>query len=192
MPAGYIAQVTGTAPNFAVAQFMQGTVADAPLGQSGWVPVNIAYPTLDNVTQIMTSPTWTVAADGSGVNLTFNVENLPQPWAQMGLINFATQQSQALAYGGITLPNGVQLATADDKIGALYDIIVGLQNGWLTSPFELQTASGAFVSLAFSDLEAAAQAVGQFRQQNYVKRQACIASIQAGTITSSADVLKNI
>lgn len=192
MAGGYIAQVTGTAPTFTVAQIMQGAISQAPAGQSGWVPVNVTYPTIDNVTQIYTTPTWTVASDGSSVNLTFVVENLPQAWAQMGLINFATTQSQALAYGGLTLPNGVQLATTDDKIGALYDVIVALQNGWAASPFTVQTANGAFVDLALSDLQAAAAAIAQFRQSNYTKRKACIAAIQAGTITSSAQVLANI
>ena len=190
MPAGYIAQITGTAPDFTVAQFMQGS--QAPAGQTGWVPVTLTYPTFDNVTQIMTVPAWTVASDGSSVALTFAVENLPQPWAVMGLINFATQQSQALAYGGLTLPNGIQLATTDDKISALNDIIIALQNGWASSPFTLQTANGLFVSLTLSDLQMAGAAIAAFRQSNYTKRQACIAAIEAGTVTSSAQVIAAI
>ena len=190
MPAGYIAQITGTAPDFTVAQFMQGS--QAPAGQTGWVPVTLTYPTFDNVTQIMTVPAWTVASDGSSVALTFAVENLPQPWAVMGLINFATQQSQALAYGGLTLPNGIQLATTDDKISALNDIIIALQNGWASSPFTLQTVNGLFVSLTLSDLQMAGAAIAAFRQSNYTKRQACIAAIEAGTVTSSAQVIAAI
>ena len=192
MLASYSAQVTGTAPNFTVAQFMQGSTAQAPAGQTGWVPVNMTWSTLDNVTQIQTSPVWTVAADGSCVNLSFNVETLPPAWAQMGLINFATQQSEALAYGGLTLPNGIQLATTDDKISALNNLITALQNGWATSPFTFQTANGTFVALALPDLQSAAAAITQFRQANYIKRQACIAAIQAGSITTSAQVLQAI
>lgn len=192
MPSGYIAQITGSAPNFTVAQIMQGTMDQVPAGQSGWVLVNLTYPTLDNVTQIMTGPTWTIASDGSSVNLTFNIENLPTAWAQMGLINFATTQSQILAYGGLTLPNGLQLATTDDKIGILYDILRGIQDGLMSSPYTVQTVSGAFIDLDVSMLQAAVSAIAEFRQSNYTKRKACIAAIQAGAITSSAQVLANI
>lgn len=187
----YIAQVTGTAPNFSVVQFAPGPITNAPAGQTGWVSVDLTYPALDNSTQIMTTPVWTVATDGSLVNLTFNVETLDPVWAKMTLINFATQHSQTKAYGGITL-NGMQLATTDDKIGALYDVIVALQNGWATAPFTVQTASGAFVALDLPTLTAVAAAIAQFRQSNYAKRQACIAAIQAGTITNEASVLAAI
>ena len=58
----YIAQVTGTTGNYAVSQVMQGTLAQAPLGQTGWVNVNQTWPTVDNNTQIMTIPVMTVAS----------------------------------------------------------------------------------------------------------------------------------
>ena len=190
MPAGYIAQIAGSAPDFSVVQF--ATAGWASVGQGGWVPVAVSYPVLDNITQIATSPVWTVAADGSSVTLSFNSETLDPIWVRMRLIDFATQQSQALAYGGLTLPNGVELATTDDKIGALKLLYDGIQNGWLTSPFTVQTVSGAFVDLAASDIQAALTALGQFRQTNMDKRKACIAAIQAGTITSSAQVLAAI
>lgn len=192
MPSGYIAQVTGTAPDFTVAQFMQGTLAQAPAGQSGWVNVSLTYPTIDNVTQIYTTPTWTVASDGSSVSLTFTVENLPTAWATMGLVNFATQQSQILAYGGLTLPNGIKLATEDAKVGLLFDLLKGMQDGLISSPYTVEDSNGVFVDLDVPTLQAALTAIGQFRQANYNKRKTCIAAIQSGTITSSAQVIAAI
>lgn len=191
MTVGYIAQVTGSAGNYTVAQIMQGTMAQAPAGQSGWVPVNVTYPTLDNVTQIMTAPILTAASDGLSVNLTFTVANLPTVWAQMGLINFATQQSIAKAANGIVF-NNIQLDTTDTGFSKIMSVIAAIQAGYLTTPYTFQETNGTFFSASLAQIQAAANAVSSFLQTNQNNRKACIAAIQAGTITSSAQVLANI
>lgn len=191
MTAGYIAQVTGSAGNFVVAQIMQGTIAQAPAGQSGWVPVNISYPILDNVTQIMTAPILTAAADGLSVNMTFNTQNLPTAWAQMGLVNLATQQSVAKAAGGLTFSN-IQLDTTETGFAKLMSIIASIQAGYTSVPYTFQETNGTFFSASLAQIQAAASAVSAFLQTNQNNRKACILAIQAGTITTSAQVLAAI
>jgi hypothetical protein len=110
----------------------------------------------------------------------------------MNLARFANERSMAKAVGGMTLPNGVRLATDSAKSGEIVDAIEAIERGWDAEPFQIQDAVGQWVSLAKADLEAAGAAITQFRIANYAARKACLDDIATGKITSEAQVLAAI
>lgn len=191
MPSGYIAQVTGTSGNYTVAQITQGTLGQAPLGQEGWVNVNQTWPTVDNNTQIMTVPVLTVASDGLSVNWTLAVENLPTVWAQMCLANYASSLVKSIQAQPITLPSGAQLATNSASLNLILGAIIELQSGAVNGPIEFMAINGP-QSWQLADFQAAAVAIGQASKNIQATLIACIAAIQGGTITTSAQVIAAI
>jgi len=185
-----VSQTVSSGPMTAI-QLMQGSLSQAPSGQTGWVAVTVSYPTLDNVTQIMTSPTWTIASDASSFSQTFTVENLPTAWVMMSLINYATQQSITKGASGTTY-SGVQLNTSDSGYAYYTSVLDSINAGYATTPYTIQEANGTFVSATLAQVQGAVSAVASFKQTNLNNRKTCIAGIQAGTITTSAQVLAAI
>jgi len=191
MPSGYIAQVTGTPGSYTVAQIMQGTLAQAPLGQTGWVYVNQTWPTVDNNTQIMTVPVLTVASNGASVNWTLAVENLPTVWAQMCLANYATSLVKAAQTQPITLPSGVQISTDPTSLSLILGAIIELQSGAVQGPINFMAINGP-QSWQLADFQVAATAIGQASKSVQAALATCLAGIYAGSITTSAQVLAAI
>jgi hypothetical protein len=186
MVAGYIALTNGGQDVLAV---QQGALSDIPsTDQANWRSVAMSYPPVDNATQIRTSPVFTVSPDGATVSMSFNVEDLPSPWAAMNLAAYATSRSKAMASGGLALPSGAWLETTDAAASLLVNALFAIQQGWTAAPVTSQAATGMFVDYSFDELQAAGKAITAFWQANLAARKACIDGIRAGKIVTSAQV----
>jgi hypothetical protein len=187
----YIARVTGTPGNYTVVDFMEASLSDVSTGQ-GWVPVTQTWPTVDNNTQVQAVAVLTPAANGQSVSWTLNVYPENPLVAKENLRQYAVSQSIAKANGGVKLPSGAKLGTDPATSGEIVDAIEAIERGWASEPYTIQTLNGAWVSLSKADLLAAGGAITQFRLANYSARKACLDAINAGTITTSAQVLAAI
>jgi len=188
MANGYIAQVTGAPGNYIVAQIMEGTLAQIPIGQTGWVNVNQTWPVIDNITQIMTIPILTVAMDGLSVNWTLAVENLPKAWANMCLTNYVISLAQSIQTQPVTLSSGVKIATDSISLSLILGAIIELQSGAIQGPIEFIAINGP-QSWQLVDFQMAAVAIGEASKTIQAALTTCLAGIQAGTITSSAQII---
>ena len=184
---GYIAQTNG---GQTVLELREGVLADiAPADMANWRQVQEVWPVVDNVTTVITIPADPVVSqDGSTVTMTWQTQQPPALWNRMRLKDYALQRSMAKADGGMLLPNGVELATSSGQAGLIVDAIEAIERGWAVEPYRIQALNGAWVSLTKDDLLACGQALTRFRLENYASREACEIAIDAGTITSGAQV----
>jgi len=157
--------------------------------QAAWRLVNDTRPSVDNTTQVVTTPQdLVVSSDGSSVSMSWNIENTPSLWTKMRLKDYAVARSTAKANGGLMLPNGVQVATTGEQAGLIIDAIESLERGWLSEPVLFQALNGEWVSLTLNDFKGCGAAIAQFKQAIYTARKAVYDAIDAGTITTSAQV----
>lgn len=188
----YIAQVSNTSGTWQAIElrFVPNGLNDlGQTEQANWRPVNDARPLVDNTTQVVTTPQdLLVSGDGATVTMNWNVQATPALWTKMRLKDYAVQRSTAKANGGLMLPNGVQVATTGDQAGLIVDAIESLERGWLTEPVLFQALNGEWVNLTLSDFKACGAAIAQFKQAIYVNRKAIYDAIDAGTITTSAQI----
>ena len=192
----YIAKVSNASGVWQVIDLRFVPTGLADLGsneKADWRIVNDARPAVDNWTQAVTTPQELVVSDdGTTVTQAWNVETTPVLWSKMRLKDYALQASTAKANGGLMLPNGVQVATTGEQAGLIIDAIEALERGWISEPVLFQALNGEWVSLTLGDFKAAGAVIAQFKQAVYVLRKAVYDAIDAGTITSSAQVLAAI
>lgn len=188
----YLAKVSNTSGAWTVIElrFVPNGLQDLCIAeQASWRLVVNNHPTVDNTTQVVTTPQdLAVSADGATVTMNWNVESTPVVWTKMRLKDYVVQQSTAKANGGLMLPNGVQLATTSDQAGLIIDAIESLERGWISEPVLFQTLNGEWASLGLNDFKAIGSAIAQFKQGIYVARKAVYDAIDAGVITTSAQV----
>lgn len=188
----YIAKVSNASGSWQAVEirFVPNGLSDLGTDeQADWRLVIDSRPAVDNTTQVVTTPQDLIVSNtGASVTMPWNVETTPVLWTKMRLKDYALQRSTAKANGGLMLPNGVQVATTGDQAGLIVDAIESLERGWLTEPVLFQALNGEWVSLTLNDFKTCGAAIAQFKQAVYVSRKAVYDAIDAGAITTSAQV----
>lgn len=181
----YIARTDG---GHTVLEMRAGTLSDIPESErANWRPAYEVVPNFDGIKSQVTGPTLTVNGDGSQVNIIWSIATADAPWAQMRLRDYAAQIRYQKEIGGLTLPDGTRVATDRDSQSKISQALTLLEKGWVPS-ISWKTASG-WVPLDVAAMTLVAQAVAAHVQGCFAAEQALVAAIDAGTVTTSAEVL---
>src|SRR5574337_1841545 len=185
----YIVKVANQNGTWVAVDKKVGTLAQIPPSDvANWRNAGeIIYPAIDNDTQIRTSPKVTISADGSTVQLSFNVETLPSWWAIETLKNKASQLSTQRRPTSVMLSNGALVGTDSASQTLILGAITGAQAGLVTLPLSIAALNGAF-SFTLANLQEAYTAISGAILASYAKLNTCCAAIDAGTITTGSQV----
>jgi len=166
-----------------------GTLAQIPPSDvANWRNAGeLIYPAIDNDTQIYASPTVSISADGSTVSLSFQVETLPSWWSIETLKNKASQLSLMRRPASVMLSNGALVGTDSTSQTLILGALTGAQAGLVTLPLSISAMNGAY-SFSLANLQEAYTAISGAILASYAKLNACCAAIDAGTITTGAQV----
>ena len=180
----YIARTDG---GQSVLDIRRGVLADIPeADRSNWRSAFEVRPSFDGLKQQLAGPSLTVNGDGSQVNIVWSVVTADAAWARMRLREYAAQLRYQREIAGVTLPNGVRIATDRDSQAKIQQAHTVLEKGWVTA-LDWKADSG-WVSLDLASMTGIAQAVLAHVQSCFAAEKAVIAAIDAGTVTTGADV----
>ena len=109
----------------------------------------------------------------------------------MCLANYANSLAKSAQSQPLTLPSGVQIATDPTSLNLILGAIIELQSGAVQGPINFMAINGP-QSWQLADFQAAAAAIGQASKTVQAALTSCLAGIQDGSITTSAQVLAAI
>lgn len=179
----YIARTDG---GQSVLELRQGVLTDiADADRSNWRTVTENRPNVDNLTQVLS--TFTLSVQNGYVSMDWQVTSPPDVWNKARLKEYATQRSWQKRVAGLTLPNGVRVDTSADSLTMIQGAVQSLERGYISEPVAFCALSGP-VQATLADLKGVWAAIAAFTEASFAARSACFAAIDAGTITTSAQV----
>lgn len=181
----YIARTDG---GTSVLELRQGVLLDIPETERGnWRAVSEVYSSIEPLTQARSAPALTVNGDGSQVNLVVTAVDLPAPLARCNLVSRLAELRWQKTQAGVTLPNGVVIATDDNSQSKIHQALSILEKGWVTT-IDYRAKTG-YVTVDLAAMTAISQAVAAYVQGCFTAGHTIEDDIAAGTVTTLADIL---
>ena len=181
---GYIAKTNG---GNTVLDFKEGELSSiTDTDRANWRQVTTVIPQIDNNTQIRTDIVFTVSPDGSSVTMSWNVITLDPAYTKMRLKAFAANLRWTKQQGGVTLPNGLVINTDDASQAKIHQAYSVLKEGWAPT-ISYKTEDG-WVDLDLPTMTLVAQTVFTHIQNCFNNEKAIMLEIDAGTITTTAQI----
>lgn len=201
---GYIARTNGGAD---VLELRVGVLADVPAADQGnWRTVveigdlvadpfaEVRYISDIAVAEPNVVMTWTktndwraIFAASANVVMTWTKIAMPAPYAKMRLKDYAAGVRWQKTQAGMTLPSGVRIKTDETSKAKLDQALAMLEKGWVPS-LAWKVGPGEYITLDTAAMTGVAQAVAAYEQACFIAEQNIAAEIDAGTITSKAEV----
>lgn len=183
---GLIARTNGATSGTPI-EIRRGVLEDiAEADRSNWVDCNVIPPNISNPeSTITTHQEAEIQPDGS-VNVWYVTATIPSYFLVDNLLRYAAEKRWKNMQKGLVL-NGVKVDTSDSSFTKLGGAIRELEKGTFTS-VRWKTAGGEKVELGLAELEAIHSAIAVFVQANYDAEFDVIDQIQAGTITTRAQI----
>lgn len=180
---GYIAKTNGGAD---VLELRVGALADVPAADQGnWrTVVEVGDLAADPFTEVRYISAIAVAEPN--VAMTWAKVAAPAPYARMRLKDYAASVRWQKTQRGLTLPSGIALDTSEASKAKIDQALSVLEKGWVGA-INWKT-KGGWVALDLAAMTAIAQAVVGFEQACFDAEKAVHEAIDAGTITSKAEV----
>lgn len=180
----YIARTDG---GLTVLEMRQGVITDIPEAErTAWRPVSEIRPYINQPTQIWTSQDLVVSADGALVSLVWQVADLPAPLVRMRIKEYAASVRWGKQQQLLTLPNGTTIDASEASKNKIQQALTVLEKGWATT-LDFKADSG-WIVVDLAGLTAVAQALVAREQALFTTEKAVAAAIDAGTITTTAQV----
>lgn len=179
----YIARTDGGSE---VLDLKVGIMSDIPVDdQSNWRPVVDAGDTVaDPLTEVKVATDLVV--NEPYVNLVWVKYPLPPMLAKSRLKDHAAAKRWQHSQSGLTLPNGVIVDTSDTSKAKVHQALSILEKGWAAS-VEWKAKNGRVV-LDLAGITAVSQAMAAFEQACFAAEFAIIDAIDAGTLTTKAEI----
>ena len=182
-PTPYIARTNG---GDTVLELRQGKLEDILEAERGnWRTVMESVSVYDGLTQQRTFPQFTASGDNVVV-MTYLAETGPQVWNRMRLKDYAAQKRWQLTQAGLTLPNGIKIATSDASQGRITAALLILEREWV--PSIRWKADTGWIDVDLATMTLIAQAVSAYVQACFAVEADVHAAIDAGEITTGAEV----
>lgn len=179
----YIARTDGGQSVLEVREGVLSDIADAE--RSNWLTVTENRPNIDNLTQVLS--TFTYSVQNGYVSMDWQVTTPPVLFNKDKLKKYAANRSWRKREAGLTLPNGVRVDTSADSLTMIIGAVQSLERGYISEPVSFCALSGP-VQATLDDLKAVWAAIAAYTEASFAARLACFAAIDAGTITTSAQV----
>lgn len=180
----YIARTDG---GNSVLELRQGVLEDvAESDRSNWRTVRDTPPTIDHLTQVFIRTGIIVLTDTS-VEVQYQIFNEPEDVIKERLKQYAADRSWRKREAGLTLPTGVRVDTSADSLTMIIGAVQSLERGYVQEPVSFCAMSGP-VQATLDDLKGVWAAIAAYTEASFAARSACFAAIDAGTITTSAQV----
>lgn len=178
----YIANVSGSD----VVELRVGTLIDIPeVDRDNWrAVIETGDIATDPMAEVKVISALTLAEPN--VQMVWTKTVLPPAYVKMRLKDYAAQKRWQHSQSGLTLPNGVVIDTTDASKSKINQTFGVLERGWIaTVDWKAKTGK---VTLDLAGITAIAQAVAAFEQACFAAEFAIIDAVDAGTITTKADI----
>lgn len=180
----YIARTDG---GTSVLELRQGVLLDIPETERGnWRAVSEVYSSIEPLTQARSAPALTVNGDGSQVNLVVTAVDLPVALAKLNLASKLAETRWRRTQAGVTLPNGVVIATDDNSQSKIHQALSILEKGWVTT-IDYRAKTG-YVTVDLAAMTAISQAVSAYVQGCFTAERTIVDAIANGTVTTLAAI----
>lgn len=178
----YIAKVSGAD----VVELRVGVLTDIPeADRVNWRSVIESLPLFDRATQAVDVGSIDVINDT--VVMTYTIKTVPAVLAKMRLRDQAAAARWKRTQSGVTLPSGVRIKTDETSKAKIDQALAMLEKGW-TSAINWKVGTNEYATLDLAAMTGVAQAVAAYEQACFETEKSIIAEIEAGTITTVAQI----